>query len=90
MGKISEVYYERIDESDCDPMIVNASYFFYNLIGVHDMFDRGYEDNEMKILNTRNRLTGRAINDNKSLDVHSALFGLSSIHDQPILVIERR
>lgn len=91
MGKISEVYYKEIGPEICDPVETGEFYFFYNLLGVDDRFQEGYEQHEIKQLDIRNQVLRSAI-DAKEIarhpKVNTTIFGLSSLKDSAVLVVE--
>lgn len=91
MGKICEVYYKEIDPNICDPVETGEFYFFYNLLGVDDRFQEGYEQHEIKQLSIRNRVLRNTMDAHeipRHPKVNTTIFGLSSLKDSAILVVE--
>lgn len=91
MGKISEVYYEELTPDEYDAEEAAHFYFYYNLLGVHDMFTKGYEEHELKYAEIRNKIIKRAM-DSGRIPRHpkmsTAIFGKSIERNRSILAIE--
>ncbi len=88
---ITEVLYKEIDPKVCDPIQVGEFYYYYNLLGMNNDIDHGYEDHERKQLNIRNSIIKEIIQNNETPShpiVNSTILGLSSLRDNAILVVE--
>lgn len=91
MGKISDVHYHEIDEKECSLKEAADFYFYYNLIGVDPSIISEYENYEEMQINLKNKILGKAFNNNeipRHPRLNTSLLGISSLKGKPILVTE--
>lgn len=88
---ISEVVYKEIDPKLCNPIETGEFYYYYNLLGMNNDIDRGYEDYEKKQLNIRNSIIKEMIQNNeipRHPKIDTTIIGLSSLRDNVIIIVE--
>jgi len=91
MGKISKVFYAEIDPRVCSVEEAGEYFYHFNLLGVHEMFQKTYEDYEQKQVKLRNAVISQAIK-NGELPGHpiinSTISGVSTMKQRPVLITE--
>lgn len=89
MSKIKNVFYTEIDEKDCSLEQSGEFYYHFNMMNLNDSFRDAYEEYEEKQLELRNSIIGNNIsNMRRHPIINSTIFGISSIKDKTILVVE--
>lgn len=86
---ISKVYYEELGNIDSSEM--SEFYFYYNHFQLSDDIARDYEEYETRQIKIRNKIIANAIKQNQipgRPNISSTLFGVSSIKNKPIIIVE--
>lgn len=89
-SKITEVFYYEIPLGTYPIEKASKYNFFSNVIGMHPMFDKRYEDYEMEQMKMKNKIIGDAVK-NKEISnpkVSSTIFGISSVCNRAIIITE--
>lgn len=89
MTNISKVYYEELNGVDINEM--GEFYFHYNHHNLTDKMRKDYENYEESQINLRNKIISDAISNNLIPShpiLSSVLFGVSSIKNKPIIIVE--
>ena len=90
MGKISEIYYREIDPTILSIYEAGKFYYYYNLIGVSEQFDKAYEEYETSQIQLKNIILNEEIklgNIKPSIRVNDSVLGISSIKDKVVILI---
>lgn len=86
---ISRVFYKEIDDISIEEM--GEFYYHYNHHDLTDKMTQEYEKYEESQIQKRNKIISEAVNNGdipKGSRIKSTLFGVSSIKNKPILVVE--
>ncbi|MCM1233503.1 MAG: hypothetical protein NC489_25590 [Ruminococcus flavefaciens] len=91
MAKISKVFYAEIAPEVCTMEQAGEYYFHFNLLQEDELFQKTYEDYELKQLELRNSVISQAMK-NGELPGHpimsSAIFGVSTMKQKPVIITE--
>lgn len=91
MGKISEVLYKTVEPDVCTIEKASEFYYHYNMIDTNDSCRSEYEKYETDQINIKNKIIGDALRQGelpRYPDVNSIIFGISSILNKPVLIVE--
>lgn len=88
MSKITEVMYEKVNEDVYSKEDVGNFYWFHNIVSIDPNSFESYENYKLKHLETRNKLIEDNIPYNKTPLLNTAFFAISTIDDQPIIVVD--
>ena len=89
MGKISKTYYEVIDSDILNITEAGEFYYHNNVISLHPMFHKEYEEYEINQLNVKHNLIGEALKRNdieRPINMNDTILGISAIKNKVILI----
>ena len=91
MGKISKVFYQEIETTECTVQGAGEFYFHFNLISSSDVFHKDYERFEQAQIDLKNKILGDIINSNEFRErpkVSSSVLTISSLKNKVILIAD--
>lgn len=91
MGKITKVFYKEIDPSVCSPKSAARYHYHFNLLRLHESFQKEYEKYEEEQIYLRNTILHDAIVSKEITSypkVTSTIFGISSHKNKAVLITE--
>lgn len=87
MGKISEVLYQEINPDEYSVGDAGSMFYDYNLLGIDPMFQEGYEEDEIKSNDIRNKVIREHV-DGGRIVPNSALISISSMRNRAVFIGE--
>ncbi len=92
MGRISEVYYEKIDPSIYSPEQIAECTFYQNLVNMDDRFNDDYSKSLLEQIEARDLMLRNAYNNEKEIPRHpltsTTILTLSLLGEKTIIVTE--
>lgn len=90
MGKISKVFYKEVDPDTCSIKEAAEFYYYFNLIGSHEMFREDYEKYEISQAALKNKTIADAIKVDGSERpvINSSVLAISSLKNKVVIVAD--